>query len=33
MNSALRFAADRPYRFSNMTSANAKLLLVYRYMK
>ena len=30
---ALRFAADRPYRFSNMTSANARLLLVYRYMK
>ena len=30
---ALRFAADRPYRFENMTSANARLLLVYRYLK
>ena len=30
---ALRFAADRPYRFSNMTSANARLLLMYRYLK
>ena len=30
---ALRFAADRPYRFTNMTSATARLLLLYRYMK
>jgi transcriptional regulator with XRE-family HTH domain len=30
---ALRFAADRPYRFSNQTSASARLLLVYRYLK
>ena len=30
---ALRFAADRPYHFENMTSANARLLLVYRYLK
>lgn len=30
---SLRFGADRPYRFENMTSAAARLLLVYQYLK
>ena len=30
---ALRFAADRPYAFENMTSSTARLLLGYRYLK
>ena len=30
---ALRFAADRPYGFSNMTNSTARLLLVYQYLK
>lgn len=30
---ALRFAADRPYRFENMTNSTARLILVYRYLK
>lgn len=30
---ALRFAADRPYYFENMTNATARLLLVYQYLK
>ena len=30
---AIRFAADRPYRFENMTNATARLLLVYQYLK
>lgn len=30
---AIRFAADRPYRFENMTNATARLLLGYRYLK
>ncbi len=30
---ALRFAADRPYGFENMTNATARLLLDYRYLK
>ena len=30
---ALRFAADRPYRFENMTNSTARLLLSYRYLK
>ncbi len=30
---ALRFAADRPYRFENMTSSTGRLLLVYQYLK
>lgn len=30
---SLRFAADRPYRFENMTGATGRLLLVYRYLK
>ena len=29
----LRFAADRPYQFSNMTNSTARLLLTYRYLK
>ena len=30
---ALRFAADRPYRFINMTNATGRLLLLYQYLK
>ena len=30
---AIRFAADRPYCFENMTNSTARLLLVYRYLK
>lgn len=30
---ALRFAADQPYSFENMTNATARLLLVYQYLK
>lgn len=30
---ALRFAADRPYRFENMTNTTARLVLVYQYLK
>ena len=30
---ALRFAADRPYAFTNMTNSTARLLLSYRYLK
>jgi len=30
---ALRFAADRPYEFSNMTNSTVRLLLVYQYLK
>lgn len=30
---ALRFAADQPYSFENMTNATARLVLVYRYLK
>jgi transcriptional regulator with XRE-family HTH domain len=30
---ALRFAADRPYKFENMTNSTARLLLVYQYLK
>ena len=30
---ALRFAADRPYRFENMTNSTARLLLCYQYLK
>lgn len=30
---AIRFAADRPYRFENMTNATARLILVYQYLK
>ena len=30
---ALRFAADRPYEFTNMTNSTARLLLSYRYLK
>ena len=30
---AVRFAADQPYRFENMTNATARLLLVYQYLK
>lgn len=30
---ALRFAADRPYQFENMTNSTARLLLSYRYLK
>ena len=30
---ALRFAADRPYEFVNMTNATARLLLAYQYLK
>ena len=30
---ALRFAADRPYHFVNMTNSTARLLLVYQYLK
>ena len=30
---ALRFAADRPYFFENMTNSTARLLLAYQYLK
>ena len=30
---AVRFAADRPYRFENMTNSTARLLLIYQYLK
>lgn len=30
---ALRFAADRPHRFENMTPSTARLLLAYQYLK
>ena len=30
---ALRFAADQPYGFENMTNATARLVLVYQYLK
>ena len=30
---ALRFAADRPYTFVNMTNSTARILLVYQYLK
>ncbi|MCI8480215.1 MAG: helix-turn-helix domain-containing protein [Oscillibacter sp.] len=30
---ALRFAADQPYEFQNMTNATARLLLYYQYLK
>lgn len=30
---SLRFAADRPYRFENMTSSTGRLMLVYQYLK
>ena len=30
---ALRFAADRPYRFENMTNSTGRLLLFYQYLK
>ena len=30
---AIRFAADQPYSFSNMTNSTARLLLVYQYLK
>lgn len=30
---ALRFAADRPYRFENMTNSTARMLLAYQYLK
>lgn len=30
---ALRFAADRPYYFENMTNSTARLLLAYQYLK
>ncbi len=30
---ALRFAADRPYRFVNMTNSTARLVLMYQYLK
>jgi len=30
---ALRFAADRPYWFENMSNTTARLLLGYRYLK
>jgi transcriptional regulator with XRE-family HTH domain len=30
---AIRFAADQPYRFENMTNASARLMLVYQYLK
>ena len=32
-NTALRFAADRPYEFVNMTNSTARLLLAYQYLK
>ena len=30
---ALRFPADRPYRFENMTNSTGRLMLVYQYLK
>lgn len=30
---AIRFAADQPYRFENMTNASARVLLLYQYLK
>ena len=30
---ALRFAADRPYHFTNMTNSTARLMLLYQYLK
>ena len=30
---ALRFAADRPYFFENMTNSTARLVLMYQYLK
>lgn len=30
---ALRFAADQPYHFENMTNSTARLLLAYQYLK
>lgn len=30
---ALRFAADRPYLFENMTNSTARLMLAYQYLK
>ena len=30
---AIRFAADQPYRFENMTNSTARLLLAYQYLK
>jgi len=30
---ALRFAADRPYHFENMTNSTSRLMLVYQYLK
>jgi len=30
---AVRFAADQPYYFENMTNSTARLLLVYQYLK
>jgi len=30
---ALRFAADQPYHFENMTNSTARVLLVYQYLK
>jgi len=30
---AIRFGADRPYQFINMTNATVRLLLVYQYLK
>ena len=30
---AIRFAADQPYHFENMTNSTARLLLVYQYLK
>ena len=30
---ALRFAADQPYGFENMTNTTARLVLVYQYLK
>ena len=30
---ALRFAADQPYSFENMTNATARLVLIYQYLK
>lgn len=30
---AVRFAADRPYRFENLTNTTVRMLLVYQYLK
>ena len=30
---AVRFAADQPYRFENMSNSTARLLLLYQYLK